>query len=165
MQACQSLTYFHGIAGIIDSALTVLLKDDTFVDKFMSLNLHLLSETFSNQNSFRIFYLFILYLDKLSLLLKKYGIPYISPNAGIFVWIDLRKWTQHADLQVKAKNMHRSSSYVLFQEFLEASVYAAPGDAFFSVQDGYFRLIFSMPWDILETAVERMMRVLNKYKS
>ena len=49
----------------------------------------------------------------------------------------------------------------LFFELLENNVYIAPGEAFYSDEEGWFRIVFAVNWPILEEGLKRMKKVLD----
>ncbi|KAJ3413864.1 hypothetical protein HDV05_007385 [Chytridiales sp. JEL 0842] len=152
MKAYMELCYFHMVPRVVESSLARLLANQEFVTSYFSQNRAILLQTFT----------------KLAQFLESNNIPYINPNAGIFAWLDLRKWAYSPKLlstpsKASTGQELKSKSLLMYARFLEAGVYVAPGDAFFVKEDGYVRVIFSMPWDgILEVAMSRIVGVLRE---
>ncbi|KAJ3208384.1 hypothetical protein HDU67_006779 [Dinochytrium kinnereticum] len=141
------LSYFHGVPNVVDEALARVLEDESFVDHFFTTNTARLRSHFA-------------LVEKE---LTKREIPFLRPNAGIFVWLDLSKWTSKLQEQtVNGSEKKKSRNMVLFEKLLEGGIYISPAEAFFAEeQQGWFRIIFTSGWDILGVAFERLFRVLD----
>ncbi|KAI8848285.1 pyridoxal phosphate-dependent transferase [Chytridium lagenaria] len=149
MRGFTDLAYFHGVPNVVDEAIARLLQDKLFVDHFLATNNDRLRSHFA------------LVANELT----KRNIPFLRPNAGIFVWLNLSQWTSRLEEgsidpdsgEKKSRNM------VLFEKLLDNNVYITPSEAFFaSEQQGWFRIIFTSGWDILDIAFARIFNVLDQ---
>ncbi|KAJ3098076.1 hypothetical protein HDU97_004335 [Phlyctochytrium planicorne] len=140
------LAYFHGIPNVVDEALTRLLSDKPFIDSFITENNRRLREHFA----------------RIELKLKSKNIPFLKPNAGIFAWLNLSQWTRHIP---DSEAVDGSKNMALFRKLLEAKVYVTPAEAFFSKEDGWFRIIHTSPWEYLDVAFSRLFDTLDEIEA
>ncbi|KAJ3108684.1 hypothetical protein HDU96_007457 [Phlyctochytrium bullatum] len=135
------LCYFHGIPNVVDEALARLLDDEAFIDQFIKTNNERLRAHWARVEEE----------------LDRRGIPFLRPNAGIFAMLDLSRWTKLLPATSK-----ESANMVLFERLLKNKVYISPAEAFFAPeQQGWFRIIHTSQWEVVEEAVKRIFEVLN----
>jgi aspartate/methionine/tyrosine aminotransferase len=83
------------------------------------------------------------------------GVPYLRPDAGLFLYTDLRKFVS------KLSSDPSEGEQILFQKFLDAGVYIAAGSGLcISNEYGWFRPIFTVQLDHLEAGTKRICSVL-----
>jgi len=114
-----------------------LLGDDLWLDnKFFPENIRRLSEAHSHTVN----------------TLGEIGIKAFRAKAGLFVWLDFRKYLKEAT---------REFEMDLFQRlFNDHNVYIVPGSEFGCTEFGWFRIIFSVTPKKLEVALDRIKRAL-----
>ncbi|ORY30735.1 PLP-dependent transferase, partial [Rhizoclosmatium globosum] len=149
MRAYHELVYFHSISRSLDSALTQFLESLPRIDNFIALNHSRLEASVTHARA---------YLDARQ-------IPYLEPEAGIFLWINLNRYLAHPSLS-QAVSKKATPSLALFHILIDNGLYIAPSDAFFCAMDhieqrGMFRLVWSVPLHILDIGMQRLMRVLD----
>eukprot|EP00794_Sanderia_malayensis_P004768 gene4768-5395_t len=83
--------------------------------------------------------------------LEEIGVDVLKASAGLYVWVDLRRY--HSSLT-------KEGELKLMDLFLENGVYISPGIAFSSPEYGWFRIIISVLPEQLKLGVERVKKVL-----
>ncbi|KAJ3337508.1 hypothetical protein HDU93_001001 [Gonapodya sp. JEL0774] len=174
--ACRNLAKFHGpplaIAHPLHTLLTTLLSDTFF----------LTTHTETNKNRLRDMY------GRITGWLRERKIGFLRANAGFFLWVDFRKYVQKLGGKVfslqgpvgeeyyedffdvgRAEEVEwsapldRSAERELAGRFLNAGVYVAHSEAFYSRDMGWFRIVYATDdWRKLELALSRMWTVLQK---
>ncbi|TPX66799.1 hypothetical protein SpCBS45565_g04158 [Spizellomyces sp. 'palustris'] len=87
---------------------------------------------------------------RLTAFLGEHGVPYIPANAAFFLLVDLRRWTSGMGEQA------------LFERLCDEGVYIACGRAFGFAEEGWFRVVFGVEWEVLEIGMRRLVRVLKE---
>jgi 1-aminocyclopropane-1-carboxylate synthase len=80
-------------------------------------------------------------------------ITYIPVTSTFFLWINLRFFLN---------DLSQDSELNLFSHLMNNGVYIVPGIAFHSEEIGWFRLMFAVPLDYLELALERLFNTLKQ---
>jgi aspartate/methionine/tyrosine aminotransferase len=94
----------------------------------------------------------------LAAVLEKYDIPYLSPDAGLFLWIDLSQFLptviDPALSTVAAAQQERSLYLELVQDY---GLLLTPGNSMRNERPGFFRCVFTAASDDeFEIALQRM---------
>ncbi|KAJ1569706.1 hypothetical protein HK405_005768 [Cladochytrium tenue] len=139
-----TIAYFYAIPQVIEQALTKILSDHEFVDSFVVENKIRLRNNF----------------ERVISALEARSIPFLRPNAAIFIWIDLRRWAARLEEKSVSEPPAPSGTMQLFQLFLDHKVYITPEEAFFGDEGRWFRIIVGSPWDVLQVAFSRIFAVL-----
>ncbi|WPH01278.1 pyridoxal phosphate-dependent transferase [Acrodontium crateriforme] len=91
-------------------------------------------------------------------LLDEAGIHYHKKgNAGFFIWLDLSSKL----FPPKTQDNGWVAERLLSRRFEEAGVTMSTGEAYHAPQPGRFRLVFSVPEEILQEGIKRICEVLN----
>ncbi|XP_069067742.1 1-aminocyclopropane-1-carboxylate synthase-like protein 1 [Pleurodeles waltl] len=140
-QVCRAVTKlasFHQCAAPIQYVLSQMLSDRDWLDNvFFPTNKRRLREA---QN--------ILVNG-----LNEIGIPVHRSSGGLFVWADFRKFL---------KTQTFESELELWWALIEEKLYISPGQAFYSYEPGWFRLVFSDSMDNIKLCIERLQKVLQR---
>jgi bifunctional pyridoxal-dependent enzyme with beta-cystathionase and maltose regulon repressor activities len=82
--------------------------------------------------------------------LQSHRIPYVECNAAFFVWMNLRA----------AVKGHATTDKDILARLRKEKVYIAPGTAYAAEEEGWFRMVFAHPRNVLEQGLNRMLRAL-----
>ncbi|KAH8921893.1 PLP-dependent transferase [Atractiella rhizophila] len=82
--------------------------------------------------------------------LTQLGIPYYKSNAGLFLWIDLRRW------------MREGGEMELRDKMAANGVYVTPGNTYGGTIKGFFRLTFSLLPEYTKVGLDRIETALNE---
>eukprot|EP00112_Aurelia_sp_Birch-Aquarium-sp1_P009767 Seg212.10 transcript_id=Seg212.10/GoldUCD/mRNA.D3Y31 product="putative inactive 1-aminocyclopropane-1-carboxylate synthase-like protein 2" protein_id=Seg212.10/GoldUCD/D3Y31 len=85
--------------------------------------------------------------------LRKIGVKAFESVAGLYVWIDLRKYVEP---------LSKEGELDLMYKFLDNGIYITPGVAFQAPEYGWFRIIFSKNEHDMKLGVTRIIEVLQK---
>jgi aspartate/methionine/tyrosine aminotransferase len=137
--AMNSIAIFVSVSNYAQHALAQVLMNDEWTAGYMA------STRDKLENSY----------DTLTGCLDMYGIPYRSAVAGMFVWVDLRKWLKEDSWMGERELLERMQT--------ECKVLMTPGEACHAESAGYFRICFAwMPAEALMEMVERLVRVFEQ---
>ncbi|GKT95018.1 1-aminocyclopropane-1-carboxylate synthase-like protein 1 [Colletotrichum tofieldiae] len=70
--------------------------------------------------------------------LTQLDVPFVAPEAGFFVFVDLSRWLDQAPIHAR----RGSTELELLSQLMANRVFLEPGQAFFSARPGWFRLNF-----------------------
>lgn len=143
MRALIPVAIYSYVSGISDHAVSNILEDDAWTERYIKTNQQRLSESYSHVVAY----------------LKRNKIDYTpGPNAAFFLWVDLGKayLTRHPDRKASA-----DVTQEIMDLMLEHKVFLASGAVFGSETPGLFRIVFSHPRDYIDEALKRMLRALN----
>jgi 1-aminocyclopropane-1-carboxylate synthase len=131
--ALNSLAPFASLSNHTQHALTEALGDDAWADAFLAANAAALGRQY----------------DALASALGGAGIPFAPGVAGMFVWVDLRRWLRGEGWPAEA---------ALWETLCDdCKVILTPGRACHAAEPGFFRLCFAwVPQEALEAAVARV---------
>ncbi|KAL0008417.1 hypothetical protein SO802_009919 [Lithocarpus litseifolius] len=129
----RKMSSFGLVSSQTQHLLASMLSDDEFVDNFLKES----SERLSKRHS-----LFTKGLEKV-------GITCLKSNAGLFVWMDLRRLLKEETLE---------SEMTLWRVIIdEVKLNVSPGSSFHCSEPGWFRVCFAnMDDDTVEVALERI---------
>ena len=129
----RKMSSFGLVSSQTQHLLASMLSDDEFVDNFLKEN----SERLAKRHS-----LFTKGLEKV-------GITCLKSNAGLFVWMDLRRLLKEQTLE---------SEMTLWRVIIsEVKLNVSPGSSFHCSEPGWFRVCFAnMDDDTVEVALERI---------
>ena len=140
LTAIDNIGYFCGVSGHTQCLMTDILRDQKFVHKFLKKN---------NKNLRKSY-------ERISSLLEKNGIGFVPADAGMFVWIDCRKY-----LKKKTWEGEMELWTGLAQD---AKVLFTPGKDCHAREPGYFRICFAwMPEEALTEAMERVVKFIENF--
>ncbi|KAH6612180.1 pyridoxal phosphate-dependent transferase [Boeremia exigua] len=132
---------------IIQDVWAGMLSNRQWMDAFMSRKHILMERNYAIVSSF----------------LKKNGIEYFEMNAGLFVWIDLRRFMPTANDDGTVHNAGCSRASINQKEELEfaqicmqTGVLVAPSHLYGSEELGWFRITFTLSSDALEEGLRRL---------
>ncbi|MCJ1399124.1 hypothetical protein MMC11_002326 [Xylographa trunciseda] len=168
MWSIRSVAVFNWSSSIVDNLWTTLLEDKPFLKYYISENQKRLGEAYAQVTSW----------------LDQRGIEYArGGNSGFFVWVDFsnvlgidtQAGTEEmmGKLNLETGEVSRIASSTNTGNKLEArfqeklvheGVYFASGESFFAERNGWYRITFSMPSDLLEAGLQRVDRVLKAWK-
>ncbi|MCJ1382353.1 hypothetical protein MMC17_005466 [Xylographa soralifera] len=168
MRSIKSVATFNWCSSIVDNLWTTLLKDKPFVQYYISENQKRLGQGYARVTSW----------------LDKRGIEYArGGNSGFFVWADFSRVlgmnTQAGseemmeDLtlengevsQIARSTQDGNKLDAQFQEkLIREGVYIASGNSFFAERNGWYRITFSMPSNLLDNGLQRVDMVLKAWK-
>lgn len=136
-EALNSLAAFGSISNHTQHVLAEVLSDAQWTDTFVKENSQLLRESYT----------------ALTQKLDAVGIPYVHAVAGMFIWIDLRKYL--------GENTWEGEAALWSKVCEEAKVILTPGESCHASEPGYFRLCFAwVAKEALEDAVTRLQQTL-----
>lgn len=140
-QALSTASVFTGVSGHTQWAVAQALSDVEWTASFLSTNQQLLKASY----------------DVLVAALEVEKIPFVPAVAGMFVWLDLRKWLP----EPKTWESERKFWQLVCDD---CHIILTPGHDCHAAQPGFFRLCFAwMPPAALKEAVRRLRnRVLEK---
>ncbi|XP_038065085.1 1-aminocyclopropane-1-carboxylate synthase-like protein 1 isoform X2 [Patiria miniata] len=75
------------------------------------------------------------------------GVPYLNRPSGLYVYANFKKFMP---------SLTKEDEMALFYRFINDGVYIAPSLAFFADERGWFRIIFSRPFDEVKIAMGRL---------
>ncbi|KAJ5766874.1 uncharacterized protein N7511_004490 [Penicillium nucicola] len=140
--ALAGSTLYSSVSGPVDHLTSVMLEDFEFTDWYIKRNQELLGETYAYTTRF----------------LRDNGIEYATGcNAAFFVWMDLGK---------RFRALHPEESEggdvgeKVMQRLLGKKVFLASGALFGSERDGWFRIVFTQGYEVLNVALERIVAAL-----
>ncbi|MCJ1433827.1 hypothetical protein MMC27_003192 [Xylographa pallens] len=168
MRSIKSVAVFNWCSSIVDNLWTTLLNDKPFVQYYISENQKRLGEGYAQVTSW----------------LAQRGIEYVrGGNSGFFVWADFSRvlgMNTQADSEDMMENLSLENGEVsqmarstmkgnkldaLFQkQLIREGVYIASGNSFFAERNGWYRVTFSMPSNLLEIGLQRVDLVLKAWK-
>ena len=135
--AMDELAYWGCVSGHTQWLLTHMISDDGWVDGFLHTNRERLCQA----------------KERVTAALDAIGVPYVEPEAGFFLLVDLRR-------QLEAPTFE--AEHALYRRLLErAHVNLTPGAACRVAEPGFMRLCFgAVPPDVAVDAIERIGRAL-----
>ncbi|MCJ1287532.1 hypothetical protein MMC26_006884 [Xylographa opegraphella] len=168
MRSIKSVAVFNWCSSTVDNLWTTLLEDKSFVQYYVSENQKRLGEGYARVISW----------------LDQRGIEYArGGNAGFFIWADFSRILgidREASSEEMIENLTLENGEISqiaratkkgnqldaqFQEqLIREGVYIASGNSFFAERNGWYRLTFSMPSNLLETGLQRVDTVLKAWK-
>ncbi|CAN8067042.1 unnamed protein product [Agarophyton chilense] len=95
--------------------------------------------------------------ERVASVLNSLDIPYCKPQAGFFVWIDLRKWL---------KTPTYESEMQLWETLKDGGIILTPGNGCYGGSPGFFRFCFaSVDNDTLTVGLQRFVKVLGGHSA
>ncbi|CAJ1950112.1 unnamed protein product [Cylindrotheca closterium] len=141
LQAMSHLNTFSSVSNSTQAMVAELLTDDTFIDYYLK------------ESSIRLRQSYESCVEKL----VEMGLPFIPPQAGIFVYVDFS-----SILPKKTKEYEAKLSQLLIEH---ARVILTPGDSMKDPTPGMFRMCYA--WvspDVLRVGMERLSRIVTKIR-
>lgn len=136
LDAMKKMSLFTCISTLVDGMLSKTLSDHEWVDKFIFENNKKLYKSYTH----------------LTNSLKYHGIKFIEGDSGFFIYLNLREF--------------KFDEHDLWMKLLDAGVYIAPSEAFFSkpnsIERGWFRICFAVEEPEMDEALKRLYSVLKK---
>ncbi|KAI5920330.1 putative acc synthase [Camillea tinctor] len=155
--AVSSICVFGWVPYITQDMWANILEDEQFRVDFLTKNREVLTKHCTILRSF----------------LDQHGIPYYnSVHAGVFVWVDLRRYLHGKSVQPATSNcsLHKLSSFKtdiyrdremkLFKRCLASGVGISLGSSFSTEELGWFRISFAVEEEALHIGLQRLIRCL-----
>ncbi|KAH7007778.1 pyridoxal phosphate-dependent transferase [Ilyonectria destructans] len=153
MGAMSSISIFSWSPHLLQDTWATMLEDRQWLHKFMDEKATLMIENYHIVTSF----------------FREHGIRYEEPNAGLFIWIDVRHLLlpQSASMQLDFSVLAAESPEAKIYEAREMSianiciehgVMIAPGHVYMSEEYGWFRVTFTVGKEALKEGLERLWR-------
>ena len=143
--ALTGVALYSYTSSISDHLASRILEDDEFTDRYIRRNREKLSSAYAVAVR----------------LLREYGIEYASGgNAAFFLWVNLGKKYRELHPDYNEDNDTDLGETVM-QALLDKKVFVASGALFGSEKSGWFRIVFSIPQEVLEEALRRIMLALH----
>lgn len=121
-------------SSLADQVATSLLLDDKFTSMYIATNRHRLAESYRFATDF----------------LQSHQIPYVECNAAFFVWMNLRAGVKD----------HATTDKDILARLRKEKVYVAAGTASAAEEEGWFRMMFAHPHNVLKEGLNRMLRAI-----
>ncbi|XP_078540810.1 1-aminocyclopropane-1-carboxylate synthase-like protein 1 [Lissotriton helveticus] len=131
-----SLCYLHGVCGTTQYKMAQLLRDRDWID-----------QVFLRANHARLREAKAYLVEELEAL----GVPFLNRSAGLYLWIDFRKYLQTSTFEEEVK---------LWRRFLDNKVFLLYGKTFECCEPGWFRIIFADKIHRLQLGMQRIRKVL-----
>ncbi|OLY82993.1 putative inactive 1-aminocyclopropane-1-carboxylate synthase-like protein 2 [Smittium mucronatum] len=159
LTSISTIGEFSYIAGIADSIVCKFLADSTFLDSFITTMQTNLLTSFEKTTSY----------------LTSKNVPFVPGMAGSFLWINIK----HQLLIWKNNNLNPNESPVLdtnqltfddelamWSDILQnGRIYITSGASFHSMEPGWARIIFAIPWETLKVGLDRLFDFMAKSHS
>ncbi|PHH75742.1 hypothetical protein CDD82_4308 [Ophiocordyceps australis] len=109
----------------------------------------------------------------LRVFLDRHGIPYYTNvYAGVFVWVDLRRYlygesfgtVNSPETTSSTTNIHQDREMMFFKYCLASGIAISPGSSFSTEELGWFRLSFAVEEQALHIGLERLLQCLERFK-
>ncbi|KAA8912726.1 putative aminotransferase [Sphaerosporella brunnea] len=131
LQGFGAVSVFGWPSSISDRTWSAILNDEGFIKMWIDTNSKRLGENYKRATA----------------LLRKHGIKYrAKANAALFLWIDLSPYLSAATWEAERD---------LAKRLMQGGVNFGAGEDFKSESPGWFRIVFSMPWDLVEKGLNR----------
>lgn len=98
--------------------------------------------------------------DYLRNVLHELNIPYTTPDAAFFIFVDLSRWLSHFSVSADS-----DTEIALLEYLLQHGVFLEPGRAFFSALPGFFRLSFGSEKHVFRLGLGRLVAALGALDS
>lgn len=137
--ALNSLAPFSSISNYQQHLLADMLSDESWTDMYIKFNADQLRKSY----------------DMLTTALDEAEIPFVPAEAGMFVWIDMRKY-------LSEPSWHEETA--LWKKICdEAKVILTPGKSCHAAEPGFFRLCFAwVPPEANIVAIRRIQQALGE---
>eukprot|EP00111_Clytia_hemisphaerica_P001465 TCONS_00004188-protein len=132
--------YYTSVSTVTQYILEEMITDSQWLDKLVQINHQRLQQ---NRN---------LVAKKLS----QTNIPFVYPQSGLFVWMNLSKCMKDQSLQNETE---------LFEQLMNNGLYLVPGQAFETKENGWFRMIISNEYQTVELALKRLLKTVRNFSS
>ncbi len=127
VKAMRYFSTFSNISTLTDYSIRTLLKDKEWMDQFILENQKRLRSNYECMVSY----------------LKSKGLEYVPASAGFFVWIKIKGIST---LEEEIKKWH---------EWMDLGVLILPSHGFHSQEYGWFRILFTLPWSLVQKGLDR----------
>lgn len=135
-EVLAQLSYFTSVPIIVQRKLTDIISDKEWLSStYFPTNLKRMRETYK------------LCTERLNAI----GVPTFKAQAGFFVWANFSKFLK--------ENTHEAEME-LFKTFFAARVYLMPSQALYCKDPGWFRIVFTLPTQIVTEGLKRIENVL-----
>ncbi|KAK4244483.1 putative aminotransferase [Corynascus novoguineensis] len=141
---------------IIQDVWAKMLEDENYTNRFLETNQRLMAIQYASATRF----------------LDDHGIAYYTnSNAGMFIWMDLRKYLRGTkkietlslhQLTPQEKEEFQRREVEMGNRFFANRVGVALGTNFFTEELGWFRLTFTVCQDALDIGLQRMVQTLQE---
>ncbi|KAJ3157149.1 hypothetical protein HDU89_002560 [Geranomyces variabilis] len=147
LKAMHMFSIFTNASSLADRACANILADRKWVAWYVEENKKRMRESF----------------EKTATELRRMRVPYIEPDSGFFIFVDLSRWIPAVNASSTAENLPESAGWrCLWNRLIDAGIYILPGEAFNCGEPGFFRIVHTLHWDVVKLGLERLERVLNE---
>ncbi|CCT61193.1 hypothetical protein IAQ61_004988 [Plenodomus lingam] len=151
--AVSSISVFGWVPYVVQDVWADMLEDEQFLSHFKFENRKMLSKHCTILRSF----------------LDQHNIPYYSNvHAGVFVWVDLRRYL-HGNLATEQPNsavdVHHDQEVKLFKRLLQAGVVISQGSNFGTEELGWYRISFAVEEQALNVGLQRLWTCLKSIET
>mmetsp|Transcript_9735 Transcript_9735/g.31710 ORF Transcript_9735/g.31710 Transcript_9735/m.31710 type:complete len:439 (+) Transcript_9735:146-1462(+) len=136
--ALSSLANFSSVSGVVQHLLIDLLSDHTWCDAFLRANRTALDDA----------------ATLVETRLEELGLPFVRPDAGMFLLVDLSEFLPNFHADEDAVYRHLADHYKLV---------LTPGESMGCAKKGWFRICFAWlgSMDTLQVAMDRIAHFVN----
>ena len=153
LRAFSSISQFSTVSHLTQYALSVLLEDEAFVDRYLE----------ENRRRLRTSY------EILARGLDGLGLPFTRPSAGLFLWVDFRPlisiWRRFGSQAVSVLD-ERGLALAFWRRLVnDWHIVLTRGDLCHSAEPGFFRICFAyVGVDALRELLQRLEEVKKLYQ-
>ncbi|TRX91993.1 hypothetical protein FHL15_007090 [Xylaria flabelliformis] len=157
MAAVSNICLVKWVPYLAQDSWAKMLEDRKFLDAFLTKNRRLLQE----------------HCGIVTASLDQHEIPYYANmNAGLFVWVDLRRYLYHKPQENKGSDqpsteasssgaqLHRDRESDLLKRCLDNGVMISSGSSYSSEELGWFRISFTVEKQALHVGLQRLLKCL-----
>ncbi|KAI2487141.1 Aspartate/tyrosine/aromatic aminotransferase [Pyrenophora tritici-repentis] len=144
--AVSSISVFGWVPYVVQDVWADMLEDELFLGDFKLENHKVLAKHFTILRSF----------------LNQQNIPYYSNvHAGVFLWVDLRRYlpgNSAPEPATSAVDANHDGEIRLFKRLLKAGVVVSQGSSFGTEELGWYRISFAVEDQALNVGLQRLGR-------
>ncbi|KAH7087018.1 putative acc synthase [Paraphoma chrysanthemicola] len=142
--AVSSISVFGWVPYAVQDLWADMLEDDQFLADFKLENRAVLAKHSTILRSF----------------LDQHNVPYYSNvHAGVFIWVDLRRYLRGnsaLDPASSPVDVNHDQEATLFQHFIRAGVVISQGSSFGTEELGWYRISFAVEEQALNVGLQRL---------
>jgi aspartate/methionine/tyrosine aminotransferase len=137
IQACKACAIWSSPSSLAENAACAILTDSAFVARYIALNKQRLSAAYTHAVT----------------QLQRHGIEHApGANAAFFIWADLGKLLKKNVGKIPGEGVTAE----VHQRLMARKVFLVDGDAAGAEEEGWFRLVFTQPPELVSEAIERI---------
>ncbi|KAI8908138.1 pyridoxal phosphate-dependent transferase [Powellomyces hirtus] len=96
--------------------------------------------------------------ERITVELRGMEIPFLQPDSAFFLFMDLSRYAKK--IEAAHEGPAGEAWRTLWYKLLDAGVYILPGEAFSCSEPGWYRIVFTVPWERISLGLERLKKVL-----